>query len=110
MTNNPTSKENKKPIIDKFKLINNSDYLTEFLELVVRRITKDMDIPNFALVCKKKTHDGICITNVNSPIVIISVKSIAQFKDVLKHELVHLKQHQQGYASEDFTKKAVVTG
>ncbi len=93
-----------------FKLINNTDEDTSTLMNIAEKVVRNFNVPSFYLICKKSNHDGFSITNIDKPIIVITFKNIYQFESTLAHELVHLGQHQKGYASEDFTKKVVVTG
>lgn len=97
----------KKP---RFKLVNNSDEDTSTLTKIAERVVENFTTPCFYLICQKTMHDGFAMTNIDKPTVVIRVRNLYQFEDVLKHELVHLGQHQKGYASEDFTKELKVTG
>jgi len=82
-------------------LINRTDISDEELMKVVSHVCDGKKLPNFYLICQTPEHDGVTITNLDKPCVIIVVKTPQEFIKTLLHELVHLKQHALNYASEE---------
>ena len=82
-------------------LINRTDVPDDELMKVVSTVCGDGDIPDFYLICQTPEHDGVTITNLDKPCIIIDVTTPQQFINILRHELIHLKQHAMSYASEE---------
>jgi Zn-dependent peptidase ImmA (M78 family) len=59
------------------------------------------DLPDFYVIVIDKAKDGIAITNLDRPTIVIVFENEKQFKKVLKHELMHLIQHKKGYMNEN---------
>jgi hypothetical protein len=93
----------------KFEIINRTDFKTEQLKSIASALLDGQLAPNFYLICQTPKHDGLSITNMDKPLIIIDVVNLHQFAEVFVHELAHLQQHAAGFADEDFTKVAVVT-
>ncbi len=86
---------------NKVELINRTDVTDENLMRIVSKICEGQNLPDFYLICQTPEHNGVTITNLDRPCVIIIVKNPQQFIETLRHELIHLKQHANDYASEE---------
>lgn len=93
----------------KFELINRTDFPTTQLKEIVEKLLKNKKIPSFYLICQTPRHDGLSVTNLDKPLIIIDIENLQQFEKTFIHELTHLQQHTQDYADEDFDKEVVVT-
>ena len=93
----------------KFELINRTDFHSDDITEIVRALLDGQLAPKFYLICQTPKHDGLSITNLDKPIIIITVKDLNQFTETFVHELRHLQQHMNDYASEDFDREVVVT-
>jgi Zn-dependent peptidase ImmA (M78 family) len=97
-------------MVDKrFTLINRTDYPSKQLENIAGALLEGQQAPSFYLICQTPKHDGLSISNIDKPFIIIDIENLYQFAEVFVHELMHLQQHTKGYASEDFSKEVVVT-
>lgn len=85
----------------KATLINRTDIDDENIMGIVSKACEGYKLPNFYLICQTPEHNGVTITNLDRPCVIITVKTPQQFIETLQHELEHLKQHALDYASEE---------
>ena len=86
---------------DKAVLINRTNVTDENLMRIVSKVCDGQSLPDFYLICQTPEHNGVTITNLDRPCIIIIVKNPQQFIETLQHELVHLKQHALDYASEE---------
>ena len=86
----------------KFEIINRTEFSTEQLIRIVDALLEGQIVPNFYLICQTSKHDGLSITNIDKPLIIITIKDLHQFAKVFVHELVHIQQHVNDYATEDF--------
>ncbi|MBU1613649.1 hypothetical protein KKC87_04480 [Patescibacteria group bacterium] len=93
----------------RFQLVNRTEFNTSDIEEIANALLEGHPVPHFYLICQTTRHDGLTITNIEKPIIIITIKDLGQFADVFVHEVVHLKQHSMEYASEDFDVDLVVT-
>jgi len=82
-------------------LINRTDITDTNLMRIVSETCEGMMLPKFYLICQTTDHNGVTITNLDRPCIIIIVKNPQQFIETLRHELIHLKQHALDYASEE---------
>lgn len=96
----------KKPII-----INKSNFKTKDLKEIVIGLLQGHEFPVFYLICQSPKHDGVTLTNLDKPTIIITVHDLGQFAKTFVHELIHLQQHSKGYANEKeaYKRKIVVT-
>jgi Zn-dependent peptidase ImmA (M78 family) len=92
---------NKAEKMKKVTIINRTDIDTLKFEEILACLLKGQEYPNFYLVCQTQNHDGLTITNLDKPVIIITVKNLSQFVTTLRHELIHLRQHSKGYSNED---------
>jgi len=88
-----------------FQVFNEKDEFKKQLEDWVFECTKIEktvgDFPDFYVIVIGEKTDGLAITNLDRPSIVVVFKNEQQFKKVLKHELIHLVQHSKGYANED---------
>jgi len=94
----------------RFELINGTGFKSEDIEEIASALLESQHTPTFYLVCMNAGQDGVTLTNLDKPIVLIYVDDLGQFAETFVHEIVHLQQHSQGYATEDFKSEVVVTG
>jgi Zn-dependent peptidase ImmA (M78 family) len=100
----------------KIALINRTDFPSKDILEIASALCESQSIPSFYLLCNTPKHDGLSITNLDKPAIIIVVKNLSQFAEVFVHELEHLQQHGKGYIDEDkayqksdnFTREIVV--
>ena len=93
----------------KYEIVNRTNFKKKDIKEIAEALMEGQLVPPFYLVCQTPHHDGLTITNIDKPIVIITIKDLGQFAEVFVHELEHLKQHSNGYSSEDFDSEIVVT-
>ena len=93
----------------KFKLINKTRFSTKQLADIASALCESQAGPSFYLICQTPQHDGIAITNIDKPFIIIWVKNLSQFAKVFVHELTHLQQNAKGYTSENFSRFIVTS-
>lgn len=85
----------------KVKLINRTDVTDENIMRIVYKLCENQILPDFYLICQTPSHNGVTITNLDRPCVIVTIKTPQQFIETLHHEIVHLKQHALDYSSEE---------
>jgi Zn-dependent peptidase ImmA (M78 family) len=93
----------------KIKLINRTDFPSKDLLEIALALCEGQAVPSFYLICQTVNHDGLSITNLDKPIIIIDIADLHQFAEVFVHELAHLQQHAKGYASEEFDREIVLS-
>ena len=101
----------------KIALINRTDFPSKDLLEIASALCESQSVPSFYLICNTQKHDGMTITNIDKPFMIIVVDNLHQFAKVFVHELVHLQQTTKGYTDEDeayrksdsFTREIVVS-
>ena len=91
-----------------FELFNNSTLIKdERIRELVSDCIKNKNLPDFYLSVSDEYFDGVT-TNASKPAILLVFRNLTQFKRVLRHELVHLRQHQEGYSNEEEANKAEV--
>jgi len=88
-------------------VINRTDFPTKQLKEIASALLEGQSVPNFYLVCQTPKHDGLTISNLDKPVIIITIKDLNQFAKAFVHELVHLQQHAKDYATEDFAETVI---
>jgi len=89
--------------LQKFGIFNGTKINSKDLEQVVLECLAQEfsdQLPDFYVIVKEKGFDGVTITNLDRPTILVAYENIEDFRRTLIHELVHLKQHQKGYADE----------
>jgi hypothetical protein len=81
-------------------IINKTNFKTEEIEEITKTIIDKKYYPNFCLICLSNNFNGVSITNLELPLIVIKIKNLKQFMKVLLHELTHLNQHKKGYVDE----------
>jgi predicted MarR family transcription regulator len=105
----------------KVTIINNTQFKTEDISEIAYALLESQLAPSFYLVCCPATTDGLSLTNLDKPTMLILVKDLHQFAKVFVHELAHLQQHAKGYVDEkeasareivvsDFKKTTIING
>lgn len=89
-------------------IINNSKFRTEELSTLANMLLQGRLAPSFYLVCCPPEMDGLSLTNLDKPTIIIRVKDLEQFSRVFVHELTHLQQHAKGYTDEAEATREVI--
>ena len=88
------------------QVFNHTTISDKRIEQCVLDISGDYSI-DFVLIVSKYEMDGIAITGVSKPIILVRCKSLTQFKSVFAHEFKHLLDHKAGFASEESANTAM---
>ena len=94
------------------KIINHTEFDTKDIKKISDALVVSQSYPSCYLICIPLYMNGIAITNIDKPFIIIRIKDLEQFAETFVHELTHLQQHQKGYVDEDeaYEKEIIVSG
>jgi len=91
----------------KITILNRSKFETKDIEQIALGLSAGQLAPSFYLICEDIfSCNGIALTNLDKPCIIIFLENLEQFAKTLAHELTHLRQHAQNYTDENEAKKA----
>ncbi len=90
----------------KVTIINKSKFKTKDIEEITLGLLAGQLAPDFYLICQNTVGcNGMALTNLDRPTIIIFIKDLGQFAEVFVHELTHIQQHAKDYANEDEAKQ-----
>ena len=92
----------------KVTVINNTKFKTSDIKEIAGALLEGQLAPNFYLICCPEDMDGLALTNLDMPTIVIRIKDLGQFAKVFVHELIHLQQHSQNYTNEKEAVREVV--
>ena len=95
--------------MEKVKIVNRTDFKTKDIQEIAEALLQGQGTPNFYLLCQTPQHDGLTITNLDKPAIIIVIHDLHQFAETYVHEVEHLRQHSQNFADEDFDSELITT-
>lgn len=82
-------------------VINRTNFMTKDIKEIAGALLKGQSAPNFYLLCELPNQfNGISISNLDKPIIIIFIENLEQFARVFVHELIHIQQHSKNYTDE----------
>ena len=84
-------------------LVNRTDFKSKDLKKIAGALLEGQLAPSFYLIVQTPKHDGMTITNLVKPAMIVIPRDLTHFAELFAHELVHLQQHSKGYANEEKT-------
>lgn len=82
-------------------LVNRTAFKSKDLKEIAGALLEGQLAPSFYLIVQTPKHDGLTITNLDMPAMIIIPKDLHCFAKVFAHELVHLQQHSKNYVDEE---------
>jgi len=82
-------------------LINRTEFKSKDLKEIAGALLEGQLAPSFYLIVQTPQHNGLTITNLDKPAMILTPKDLTHFAVLFTHELVHLQQHSKGYADEE---------
>ncbi|MFX0132260.1 MAG: hypothetical protein ACFFDN_01310 [Candidatus Hodarchaeota archaeon] len=83
------------------KIMNHTKFKTSDIEEISLGLLAGQLAPSFYLICVNDNFNGLALTNLDKPTMIIRIEDLGQFAETFVHKLIHLQQHQEGYADED---------
>ena len=86
--------------MNKATIINRTKFDTEDIKEISTALIQGQLVPDFYLLCEPLDVNGIALTNLDKPTIIIFVKDLGQFAETFVHELTHIEQHAKGYVDE----------
>jgi len=93
----------------KVTIINRTTFATKDITEIVGALLDWQVVPNFYLLCEPLNCNGIALTNLDKPTIIIFIKDLGQFAETFVHELKHIQQHSKNYADEyEATQREIV--
>ena len=93
-------------------LINRTSFKSNDLQEIAGALLEGQVAPSFYLLVQTPQHDGLTITGLDMPTMIIIPKDLHHFAKIFVHELAHLQQHSKGYVDEKEAKQReiIITG
>lgn len=89
----------------KVTIINRSTFITKDLEEIVSGLLEGQLAPSFYLICESREYNGIALSHLDKPTIIIFIKDLGQFAETFVHELTHIQQHSKNYTDENEAKE-----
>ncbi len=86
-------------------IINRTKFQTKDIKQIVDEILQRQIVPNFYLLCEPLDCNGITLTNLDKPTIIIFITNLGQFAQTFVHELTHIQQHADNYVDENEANK-----
>lgn len=87
----------------KITIINRSKFKTKDIEEITLGLLVGQIAPSFYLLCESRNCNGIALTNLDKPTIIIFIKDLGQLAETFVHELTHIQQHSKNYVDEQET-------
>lgn len=85
---------------NKITIINRTRFATRNITEIAGSLLQGQLVPNFYLICEPLNCNGIALTNLDKPTIIIFIKDLGQFAETFVHELMHLQQHSENRVDE----------
>jgi len=93
----------------KVTIINRTKFHIKDIQEIVGGLLEGQLAPNFYLICEPRNCNGLALTNLDKPTIIIFIEDLGQFAETFVHELAHLQQHSKGYVNEyEATQREIV--
>ena len=96
----------------KLTIINKSKFRTTDIEEITLGLLVGQSAPSFYLICEDVfSCNGLALTNLDKPTIIIFIKDLGQFAKTFVHELTHIQQHSKNYTNEqEAEEREIVVG